>query len=140
MDIAKEAVFGSARLMGMVVAFVVPLMILLESLKEAGLFDWLSARVGRHLARVGLSEHSVFPLLVGIVFGVTYGAGAIMGVAREGKMTRSEIGTVALFLGIFHAIFEDNIVLVLIGASLFWLVLPRLLLSLCITGILRKWA
>lgn len=139
LGIAKEAFFGSAKLMGMVVAFVIPLMILLESLKEGGLFDWLSARVGRHLARVGLSENSVFPLLVGVVFGVTYGAGAIMAVARDGKMTRGEIGTVALFLGIFHAIFEDTIVFVLIGASWLWLIFPRLLLSLFFTAALRRW-
>jgi hypothetical protein len=138
--IAKEAFFGSAKLMGIVLAFVIPLMILLECLKEAGLFDWLSSRVGGPVSRVGLSMHSVFPLLVGVVFGVTYGAGAIMAAAREGKMTRGEIGTVALFLGIFHAIFEDTIVFVLIGASWLWLIFPRLILALCFTAALRRWA
>jgi hypothetical protein len=137
--IAREAGGGSAVLLWQVVRIVVPLMVLMALLEQGRVFERLSGRVGTGLRRLGLGEHAVLPLLVGALWGVTYGAGALLQVGREKRLAAAELGILGLFLGLSHALVEDTALFAIPGASLWWLLPGRLGLTVVFTALCWRW-
>jgi hypothetical protein len=82
--------------------------------------------VQARLARVntGLS------IIVGQLLGITYGASILIREADRGALSREDILFVGTFLMICHAIIEDVLLFVLLGAN--WLVIATVRLSAAI--------
>ena len=62
----------------------------------------------------------------------------IIGEARSGRLPRREIFFSLAFLGLCHSLFEDSLLLVLIGGSLPILVLGRLLFAVMVVALLVR--
>jgi hypothetical protein len=73
----------------------------------------------------GLKNKSAFMWMAGLVFGLAYGAGVLIAEARAGHMDHDSLARLNLSLGISHSLIEDSLLFVAIGASLFWVVVPR---------------
>ncbi len=58
-----------------------------------------------------------FTLIVGIVLGITYGAGILIRERRAGELSRDALLSIGTFLMVFHAIIEDTALFVLFGAD-----------------------
>ncbi len=67
-----------------------------------------------------ISNESVFPLLIGMVFGLVYGAGIIIESVEEENLGKKDLYIVMIFLVACHAIFEDTFIFAAVGANL-WL-------------------
>jgi hypothetical protein len=66
---------------------------------------------------LGYQKESLFPLLTGIVFGITLGAGVLIAEAKTQGLSRGQRLLVGTFLSLCHAIFEDTLVFMVVGAS-----------------------
>jgi len=83
---------------------------------------------------MGLQRDSVFSLLAGVIFGISYGAGVLISEARSGRITGRQAFLVALFLAVCHAIIEDTLLFVAYGA-IWWIpVVVRLILAIAVTS------
>lgn len=113
-----------------------PLMIILTFFEELHVIDYLT-RLLQPLSRpLTLSPQAIFPLLVGLIFGLSYGAGVIIKYTKEGSLSQRDMTLVGIFLAICHAIFEDTLFFVALGANIFWVFLFRLFLAVVIVSIL----
>ena len=65
---------------------VVPLMIVLEIAQGNGWLQKLNHYTAKPFRRLGLGEEGVFPLVVAMLFGLTYGSGLIINHVRPGKV------------------------------------------------------
>jgi hypothetical protein len=74
----------------------------------------------------GLKSKSAFMWMAGLIFGIAYGAGVLIAEARAGHMDHDSLTRLNLSLGISHSLIEDSLLFVAIGASLFWVVVPRI--------------
>jgi len=74
--------------------------------------------------------NSLFSLIVGLILGITYGAGVLISEAKE--LNRKEIFFIATFLMICHSIIEDSLLFVIFGANFWILVIIRLLWAIII--------
>ncbi len=128
METVLGAVKGALLLSVQLFAIIVPLTILYEFLKsrQAGLAQ-------RKRSLMGISGKGFIPLATGIIIGLTYGAGVIIHSIRSSDMTRREAFLILLYLSICHAIIEDTLIFVIIGANAFILVGARFLLATLIT-------
>ncbi|MGQ9524001.1 MAG: nucleoside recognition domain-containing protein [Armatimonadota bacterium] len=133
LDVASEAVVGSLRLLLTIVLIVTPIMVVLEALRRADAFAKMERVLRPALSRARLSAEGSFALIVGFIFGLLYGAGPLMQVGEEGRVSRSEITRVGVFLGVCHAIVEDTALFVSAGASWLWLVPGRMLFAGLVT-------
>ena len=79
-----------------------------------------------------------FSIAVGVILGITYGAGILIKEAKSGAMSEKEIFTVATFLMICHAIIEDTLLFVIFGAD-FTLVIAIRTLFAILTTTLMLW-
>jgi len=75
----------------------------------------------------GLPQKATFMWMAGLVFGLAYGSGLLIAEARAGHMDRDSLVRLNMSLGINHAIIEDTLLFVAIGASFFWILVPRML-------------
>ncbi len=110
----------------------------LELFRCYGLLAKLLAGINRLTRLIGLSAEAGMPWLAGNVFGIVFGAGVITETVREGGLSSKQVTLVATFLALCHGLFEDTAIFVVMGADLFWITVPRLVLATAVTWVLSK--
>lgn len=112
--------------------------ILLEIVKKLGLIDKADKTIGKPIKWLGLKSASAAPLVTGIVLGIIYGAGIIDDLIKEQNIRPRQVFLIAIFLGMCHALFEDTGLFLAIGANLFWITVPRIIVAIFITYLASK--
>lgn len=129
---------GELRNLGVVVGMVtllISLLRVLEALRVTHAMHWLLAPVFRV---IGVSRKASTLTIIGLTLGISYGGGLIIDEARSGRLPGREIFFSLAFLGLCHSLFEDSLLLVLIGGSLPGLVLGRLLFAVVVVAALVR--
>lgn len=116
-DFWGELFWGLFHLLRKVFLVLLPVVIFLEWLRSTRLFPWLIERVHRWSRHFGYRKESLLPLLTGIFFGITLGAGVLIAEAKNQSLSRRQALLIGAFLGICHAVFEDTLVFMAVGAS-----------------------
>jgi hypothetical protein len=52
---------------------------------------------------------------------------------KKENIDKKQVLLVSVFLSMCHAIFEDTGLFLMLGASLFWITIPRILLAMVVT-------
>ena len=81
---------------------------------------------------VGLNERSAAPTLISFLFGLACGGGVIVRDIRRHDLGRQVFITSA-FLSMVHAVAEDPLVFIALGASVFWIVAYRIVRAALVT-------
>ena len=124
---------GAFLLCGQLFLIIVPLTILYEFLKVK------QAAIGANRRSfAGISGNGLIPLLTGIVIGLTYGAGVIIHSIRSTDIAKREAFLILLYLSICHAVIEDTLIFVVIGAHGMILLLARFSLATLLTYLVHK--
>lgn len=129
----QQAGWGLIKLIGQMAIIVVPLMFFMEVIKDLNILDKLTGWFHWTVKPFGLPKEAVFPLLVGLVFGLAYGAGLIIQAAREGTLNKRDLYLISLFLVINHSAIEDTLLFVAIGAKGLVILAFRFTTSIIIT-------
>ncbi|WP_352418401.1 nucleoside recognition domain-containing protein [Proteiniborus sp.] len=138
-EIAKEGVTGSVSSVLNIAKIVIPLMIVIQILKDLDILGKLSLRM-KPLARfLGISEESTFPLIIGLILGLAYGAGVIINSAKEGNLNKKDLYLVVIFLVACHSVFEDTLLFVAIGANGWLLLGTRIIVALVLTSLTARY-
>lgn len=134
----KESTMGSLDSILSMAKIIIPLMIVMEVLKDAKILEKLAGKF-KFVARFfNISNEAIFPLLVGIVFGIAYGAGVIIESAQDYNLNSKDLHKVMIFLIICHAIIEDTLVFIVVDANLWLLFFTRLIVAIILTYIAAK--
>jgi len=136
--IINEIAAGLGGLMLKVFVIVVPLITLLEWAQKQRWFTHMVNSVQPLSRPLGFRQNSLFPLLTGLVFGISYGAGVLIPQARSGELGSRQIFLVASFLAICHAMVEDTLLFVAVGASPWILPCSRFAVALILVAVLAR--
>lgn len=115
------------------VLIVIPLMVIIEFLKELRVINRLAPIFLPVLKLLRLPKEAVLPLIAGLIFGIAYGAGVIIQSARDEVVQKEDLYTVSLFLVVCHSLVEDTMLFLAIGANFWIIVLGRFLLAIIVT-------
>ncbi len=133
MEIIIASLKGVFRLCAQLFLIIVPLTILYEFLKSK------QSRLDREqYSFSGISSKGLVPLVTGIIIGLTYGAGVIIHSIRSTDIGKREAFLILLYLSVCHAIIEDTLIFVVIGANALVLVVARFFLATALTYIAYK--
>src|SRR5665647_676137 len=146
-DLLRTFVTGSFDLLLRVFLIVVPIMVVLELFEGTRPFRAVVRAWARVVRHVGLNERSAAPTLIGFLFGLAYGGGVIVRDIRRHDLGRRQVFIMSIFLSMVHAIAEDSLVFIALGASVFWVVAYRIvwaaLVTLALTAVatvvVRSW-
>lgn len=117
---------------------IVPLLIAIECLKDMGWLEKLSDRFQGMTRFLRLPGEAALGLIVGLLVGLLFGSGVIMQITEEVKMTRTQINTLFIFIGLCHAVIEETILFTAIGAN-GAVVLPGRMLTALLFGFMYIW-
>ncbi|MDB4257393.1 nucleoside recognition protein [Arcobacteraceae bacterium] len=79
-----------------------------------------------------------FSLLVGLILGITYGAGILIQEAKSGAMSKPDLFYIGTFLMICHAVIEDTLLFVIFGADFTMVIIIRTIAAIVISYALLK--
>lgn len=113
-------------LMAKVVVIVTAMMVATEWMREVGLIRRLERGARPALRALGLHERVAFPWLTAQILGVTFGSGLLIEELRDNRIDPREVRALNTSIGISHSLLEDTILLAAVGASLFWIIVPRM--------------
>jgi hypothetical protein len=133
-EFATQTGIGLFKLLALVFAIVMPLLVLLEIIRHYGFLQKTVKYISPATRRLGFQDDSVFPLIAGIFFGLTYGAGVLLGETKKGRIVGDQAFLVAIYLALCHAIIEDTLLFTTQGAVWWILVAVRLLVASVITA------
>ncbi len=136
MNYAIDTFWGLLSLLVKMFCIVVPLMVLLEISREFDLIDKITKPLKVPARIMGFYEESIYPLLAGIIFGLSYGGGVLIGESDSGRIKGNQKFLVALYLGLCHAIFEDTLIFASLGANGIIVLTARLIMASVVVGMI----
>lgn len=138
-SILKEAVMGSFNSIKQIAFIVIPLMIVMEILKDTGILDKMAHLFSPLVKIYGMKKEAGFPMVIGIVIGLSYGAGVIIQSAKEDELTRRDLYLLTYFLVAAHAVFEDTAIFMAFGVNGPLILITRLTVAAVFTFFASRW-
>ena len=87
----------------------------------------------------GLSEATGFSWIVGNVIGLSYGGAIMIEEVNEGRLSRPESDLLNHHLAINHSMLEDNLLFIVLGISVWWIIVPRVLFALTVVWVQKAY-
>ncbi|MDR3295673.1 MAG: hypothetical protein LBT26_07605 [Clostridiales Family XIII bacterium] len=112
---------------------IVPLMVIIEILMAYKLVEKLAARLNWLAGLLGIGKDALLPLAVGVLMGVTYGAGTLIEINRRTPLSKRDFTLVAIFMYCCHGIIETTFIFTMAGANPLFPSLLRLLIAVLVT-------
>jgi len=112
-----------------IIMIILSLMVVMDLSREFGLMDRITAVLSMPMKFLGMDRKTSLVTAVGLLLGLAYGAGLIIDETRRSNIDRAEILATNIFLGTNHALIEDTLIFVAVGASLGWILLGRLVIG-----------
>ncbi|UFJ39531.1 nucleoside recognition domain-containing protein [Brevibacillus humidisoli] len=117
---------------------VIPLMIGIQLLKDVKALPYLAKGLAPFTRTLGVSEKTGVTLMAGLIFGIAYGAGAMIQAAKEDNLSKKDLYLTSLFLVACHAVIEDTLLFVPLGVNGFLLLGLRFVGAVVLTVITAK--
>ncbi|WP_338471817.1 nucleoside recognition domain-containing protein [Niallia sp. XMNu-256] len=131
LDALQQAFIGVFQLM----LIVIPLMIVIQILKDNRFIDVFSKKMAPITRTLGMSENTSTTLTAGLLFGLSYGAGVMIQASREEGVSKKDLTIAFIFLGACHAVIEDTLIFVPLGIPVLPLLLIRVGIAILLTVI-----
>lgn len=109
---------------------------LLELLRQVGIINLLMRAISPVLRTCGIKSEAAPLTTVGLLLGISYGAGPLFHEAQSGTISPRQILLSCVFMGFAHSMVEDTILVVAVGADVFSVLVGRFLFALVATGMI----
>ncbi|SEA79955.1 Nucleoside recognition [Desulfuromusa kysingii] len=129
-----------AELRNMVMIFIIilALMTFLRVLKLLGISDLMTRLLEPVLTVLGMGREAAPITIIGMTLGLSYGGGLIIQEAQSGHLSPRDIFSSVALMGLCHSIFEDTLLLMVLGAHISGALWGRLLFSLLVVFLLAR--
>lgn len=114
------------------------LVIFLRLLKLSGIERLLIFLLKPLLKVLGLSDTTTSISIIGITLGLTYGGSLLINEAQTGKVSKMDVFGSLSLLSLCHALIEDTLLVMLIGADISGVLYARLVFSLLVIAIIVR--
>ena len=131
-------VVAELRTMVMIFAIILGLMTFLRVLKKLGISDLMTRLLEPVLAILGMGRQAAPITIIGMTLGLSYGGGLIIQEAQSGRLSKRDIFASVALMGLCHSIFEDTLLLMVLGAHISGIFWGRLLFSLLVVFLLAR--
>jgi len=134
----EKGIIGSIKSVWGIAIIVIPLMLFMEIAKDLKVLDYIGKLFKPVTKLFNAHEKSGFPLAVGIIFGISYGAGVLIKSTEDGDIDSKSLLIISVFLAACHAIVEDTLLFVAVGATGMTIILMRVLVAFAVTLIISR--
>jgi hypothetical protein len=128
-----DFLIGISKLLLQIFIIILAILVGLEILKALKILDFLNKLLYKVTRYIGISKSASLPLFVGLLAGITYGAGSIIASYKNNEMTKRDVYLVSIFMCLCHALIEDTIIFATLGGNGWIIVAFRFGLALIVT-------
>lgn len=132
--ILNEIIFGGISTVFNMLKILIPLMIIVEILMVYNVMEKMADKLQFLAGALGMQKQSIFPLLVGVVMGVTYGAGTLIEINRKTPIPKKDYVLIGIFMFICHGIIETGFIFGVAGAEILTITVGRLVIAFIVTA------
>lgn len=129
---------AQGRMLLWVLAVISALMALMAILRALRVERLLHRALAPVLRLIGIAPAAANITVVGVTLGITLGAGLLLKDVRAGVVSRRDVFLAMAFLGLFHSVIEDTVLILLLGADPGIIIGLRLLFALVVVGVLAR--
>ncbi|WP_276731537.1 nucleoside recognition domain-containing protein [Bacillus sp. (in: firmicutes)] len=124
-------------------AIVIPLMIIIQFLRDLGWLHRFSRWLSPFTQLLGMNKNTSMTMVAGLTIGLAYGAGVMIKAVEDDGVSRRDMTLAFIFLVACHAVVEDTLVFIPLGIPVWPLLLIRVttavLLTMAIARTWKKW-
>lgn len=112
---------------------VIPLMVVIQILKDLKWLAAFSKGMGPVTRSLGMKENTSTTMAAGLLFGLAYGAGVMIQAVKEDGVSQKDLTLAFIFLVACHAVVEDTLIFIPLGIPVWPLFLIRLGVAVVLT-------
>ncbi|RXJ70022.1 nucleoside recognition protein [Halarcobacter ebronensis] len=124
-DVLKNSFFDSIYLTFQIIVLISLIILFMDFIKSRDFIKKFEKNISRN-----------FSIFVGMILGITYGAGILIKESKSGALSKKDIFIIGTFLMICHAIIEDTLLFVIFNANAYVIVLFRVTFAIIFTLLL----
>ena len=117
---------------------IILLMVGLEVLRLLGIEKLIHRLMSPFLKLLKIGEQASTIVVVGFTLGLAFGGGLLMQNVKQGLVPAKSAAGALILINLFHSLFEDTAVLMLLGPSLFVILLARGIFVFAITWAIMR--
>ena len=136
--ILPEMGLGALRTAITISSVVLPLMIVIEIMLVYRIVHLLAKKLSPLCRLLGIGQDALLPLLVGLLLGVSYGAGAIVELNRMKPLPHNDLKLLGVFLFSCHGIIETSYLFALTGGNILFVCVLRLAIAITVTALASR--
>ncbi|WP_404459522.1 nucleoside recognition domain-containing protein [Sutcliffiella horikoshii] len=129
LDATQRGLMGILQL----AIIVIPLMILVQYMKELGWLAVFSKWMGPFTRALGMKENTSTTMAAGLVIGLAYGAGVMIQAVKEDNVSKKDLTLAFIFLVACHAVVEDTLIFIPLGIPVWPLLAIRVTTAILLT-------
>jgi hypothetical protein len=118
---------------GQIALIVIPLMIIMQFLKDKGWLNTFSNWMAPALKLLGMKPNTSMTMAAGLTIGLAFGAGVMIQAAKEDNVSKKDLYLAFIFLVSCHAVVEDTLIFVPLGIPVLPLLIIRLFTAILLT-------
>lgn len=128
--------WGELKNLGYIFLIIVTLMAMMRLLSAIGVVELLNKLLRPLLRLIGIGPKASAITVIGLTLGITYGSGLIIKETRSGNLSKQDVFYSLSLMGIAHALIEDTMLILLMGAHISGALWGRFLFALLLTAML----
>jgi len=122
----------------MIFGVILALLVLMRLLTLFRITDLMEGLLSPLLRFMGIGRRAATITIIGLVMGIAYGGGLIIHEVKGGGISRRDVFSSLSLMGLSHALVEDTLLMLLIGASWWGVLVGRLVFSLAAVAVLSR--
>ncbi|WP_284141101.1 MULTISPECIES: nucleoside recognition domain-containing protein [unclassified Virgibacillus] len=132
-EIGFQAVQTAFMAIVQLALIVIPLMIVMQFLREKGWLTKFSNMFAPVTQLLGMKRNTSMTLVAGLTIGLAYGAGVMIQAVKEDGVSRKDMMLALIFLVSCHAVVEDTLIFIPLGIPVWPLLVIRLITAIILT-------
>lgn len=129
---------GQARNFSSIFLIILGLVAFVRLLDRLRATEAMNRLLGPVLRMLGIGPTASTITIVGLTMGLSYGGGLIIDEAQSGRVDKRDVFYAVSLMGLCHSLFEDTLLMMLLGAHTSGILWGRLVLSLAMVALLVR--
>lgn len=132
-EITLQGIQTAVVAVAQLAAIVIPLMVIMQFLREKGWLTVLSNKLAPFTKVLGMEKNTSMTLVAGLTIGLAYGAGLMIQAVKEDGVSKRDMYLALIFLVSCHAVVEDTLIFIPLGIPVWPLLIIRLVTAIVLT-------